>query len=65
MLECFNQGFLFYHERDFAQATAMFTSALNHKPDDAPSQLYLERCQDYALTPPEANWDGVFTMTSK
>ncbi|MBC7691576.1 MAG: adenylate/guanylate cyclase domain-containing protein [Methylotenera sp.] len=32
---------------------------------DGPSEMYLERCRDFKLTPPEANWDGSWEMHSK
>jgi len=34
-------------------------------PSDAPSRLYIERCETLRENPPEAPWDGVFTMTKK
>ena len=65
LLAHFAAGFAFYHEMKFAEAIREFSSALAIEPNDAPSQLYLERCQDYLSEPPPSDWDGVFTMTSK
>ena len=64
-LRLFNSGFTLYHEQKFNEAIEAFSQALASDPNDAPSQLYLERCQDYLTTPPPDDWDGVFTMTSK
>lgn len=64
-LEYFEQGFKLYHERKFQEAIAAFQEGLKTRPDDAPTQLYLERCQDYLAEPPPEDWDGVYNMKSK
>jgi len=33
--------------------------------NDGPTNLYISRCETYIATPPPADWDGVFTMTTK
>lgn len=35
------------------------------KPLEKASRHVLERCQNYLLTPPQENWDGVYTHTTK
>ena len=30
-----------------------------------PSLVYIERCRIFIENPPDENWDGVWTMTSK
>jgi adenylate cyclase len=30
-----------------------------------PSEIYIERCEEYIKLPPPPDWDGVFTLTSK
>jgi adenylate cyclase len=65
VLTLFEEGFRLYHEQKFREAIERFTNALSFDPNDAPSQLYVERCEDYLREPPPADWDGVFTMTSK
>ncbi len=61
----FQEGFKAYHDRDWDKGIAVFTECLHMKPEDEPSQLYLERCQEYKKHPPTADWDGVFTMETK
>lgn len=61
----FNSGFQFYHEQQWEKAIQEFNSALGFDAGDRTSQLYIKRCQDYMKEPPGADWDGVFTMTSK
>jgi adenylate cyclase len=65
LLKLFDEGFHLYHAREFEKAILIFKQALEIDPDDAPTQLYLERCQDYQNEPPPADWDGVFTMKTK
>jgi len=38
---------------------------LAERPNDRPSQLYVERCDYFATTPPAADWDGVFNRAEK
>ncbi len=65
LLDVFQKGFDAYHARDWDAAIAFFTEALNLKPDDEPSHLYLDRCHEYKQSAPPDAWDGVFTMTTK
>jgi adenylate cyclase len=65
LLPHFEAGFAHYHARRFAEAIEEFNRALQIKPDDECSKLYVERCQDYVQEPPEQDWDGVFTMKTK
>ncbi|MCM2282552.1 MAG: CHASE2 domain-containing protein [Bdellovibrionaceae bacterium] len=65
LLDTFQKGFEAYHQKAWDEAIEHFTAALNLKPDDEPSQLYLERCQEYKQSPPPEDWDGVCTMTTK
>ena len=61
----YNEGMVLYKERKFAEAKACFEKALAAYADDGPSKLYVERCEQYIATPPPADWDGVFVMTTK
>ncbi|MDX9732357.1 MAG: adenylate/guanylate cyclase domain-containing protein, partial [Bdellovibrionales bacterium] len=65
LLPDFETGFRLYHQRNFAEAVTAFTQALNAKPDDFCSQLYIDRCQEYLDNPPPLDWDGVYTMKTK
>jgi adenylate cyclase len=65
LLQHFSSGFQLYHERKFGEALACFKKALETKPEDSPSELYRERCEEYLAEPPPAEWDGVFTMKTK
>jgi class 3 adenylate cyclase len=54
-----------YYARDFLRATAMFAEVRRALPGDYPSELLAKRCQDYAKSPPPADWDGVEVMKTK
>lgn len=59
------QGMAAYKQRDFETACTRFTEALALDPSDGPSRVYVERSTTYRHTPPPADWDGVYEMTSK
>ncbi len=61
----FAEGFKLYHNKNFDEALKAFSQVLNTNPDDIPTQLYVERCQDYLQSPPPENWDGVYEFKTK
>lgn len=64
-IQQFEAGLVSYRNRQWQAAIEAFTGVLRLRPADAPSRLYLERCQMYQQTPPPDDWDGVYTMTHK
>ncbi|MCC5854356.1 MAG: adenylate/guanylate cyclase domain-containing protein [Idiomarina sp.] len=54
-----------YEQGHFKGALRAFKKHLEDQPTDPVAQLYLERCEEYLATPPPADWDGVYTHTSK
>ena len=65
VLRLYNLGLNAYKLRKWDEAIKIFSDALKVDPQDGPSQLYLERAQNYKKTPPGEDWDGVFVMTTK
>jgi len=65
VLELFEKGFDNYLQQNWDWAINYFQQVLSIKENDAPSARYIARCQRFRETPPEAGWDGVFTMTTK
>jgi adenylate cyclase len=61
----FQHALELYRGGKWDEAIAAFNRVLGLKPDDFPSRLYIERCESLKETPPEGEWDGVFTMTRK
>ena len=65
LVEYYNKGLAKYKECEWGNAISFFKQALEINPQDGPSKLYVERCEYFIANPPPADWDGVFTMTSK
>ena len=65
VIEAYSKGRQHYLNRKFAQAMAAFGSVLEINSGDKAAALQLGRCQHYLTNPPEEDWDGAFTMTSK
>lgn len=59
LIRRFEDGILAYRGRDFELAIQYFQAAAEIDPTDGPTLLYLERCRDYMVSPPPAEWDGV------
>jgi uncharacterized protein HemY len=60
-----NQGMKLYYHRSFAEAVSKFKDALKLLPGDFSTENVLARAEEYAKTPPPADWDGVEVMHSK
>lgn len=65
VLNLYNKGLQLYKERKFVEAKKSFNEALQVKPDDGPSKLYIGRCDAFIADPPPEDWDGVFVMKTK
>lgn len=65
LLGLYQEGMTHYRNRDWQAGSRAFAAALTLNPKDDPSALYLKRCQQLLVTPPAADWDGVWTMQSK
>jgi adenylate cyclase len=64
-LEPFAAGLTAYRRQAWAEAAALFNRALEANPADGAAATILERCRTYQSTPPPADWDGAFSMTTK
>lgn len=66
LVKCFEQALTHYREANFAPAQALLKTLLADDPTHtALYQCYLERIASYLANPPEANWQAVYTHTSK
>lgn len=65
LLKFYNVGLVAYKQRKWDEAILAFEKALQIDKTDGPSELYLQRSQDFKLNPPPADWDGVFVMKTK
>ncbi|HAH04927.1 MAG TPA: hypothetical protein DCM05_00140 [Elusimicrobia bacterium] len=64
-LPAYEEGVALYLKKDFAAAKGRFEEVLQHVPGDKCSKLYLKNIAELLATPPAADWDGVFNLTSK
>ncbi len=62
VLLAYAEGLSRYRQRDWGRAAACFRAASLANPDDRPSRIFWERCQQYAEAPPPENWDGVWSV---
>jgi adenylate cyclase len=61
----FRDGQAQYRDSRWDGAIDSFGKCLKLNPGDRLSQIYIERCQLLKETPPPADWQGVWVMTSK
>jgi len=61
----FNQGIALYKKRKWDTAIHAFKNITAMDPDLYAAQVYIERCFALKKNPPPAEWDGVYTMTTK
>ncbi len=65
LVQRFAEGLQAYRARRWGKALSLFQAALQEVPNDYPSQLYMQRCQEFQVTPPHDDWDGVYMMQTK
>ncbi|MCX5789002.1 MAG: adenylate/guanylate cyclase domain-containing protein [Elusimicrobia bacterium] len=63
-LPAYEKGIELFLAERFSEARAAFGAALEAIPDDKPSRLYCDACDDYAAIPPHGEW-RVFNLTAK
>ncbi|MBI2919994.1 MAG: adenylate/guanylate cyclase domain-containing protein [Planctomycetes bacterium] len=65
LLEPYTVGLQAYRLKQFAAAERQFREALEIKPDDGPSKLYLERSLRLIEKPPEPGWTYIYEKKDK
>ncbi len=65
LVEVYNNGLEHYKNLQWDEAIEQFKKCLEIVPDDGPAVTYIERCEAYKENPPDDDWDGVYTLTSK
>jgi adenylate cyclase len=61
----FTKGFNTYLARDWEGACRIFADLSNKYPLDAPTELFLYRCQQYRENPPGEDWQGIEYLKTK
>lgn len=64
-LELLNQGLQLYRQQQWPEAQTIFERLAAQFPNDKLYSIYLKRIDYYLESPPETDWDGAFTHTSK
>ena len=70
LVKAFDEGMSLYHKKEWAKAKKQFKDSLSLEENftdrpTTPSAVYLDRCEYFKADPPEKDWDGVWTMTTK
>ena len=65
ILDLVHQALTDYRQQLWDKSEAAFHQLHDLTPDDKLYKIYLERIEHYREIPPEENWDGAFTHTSK
>jgi adenylate cyclase len=61
----FNEARGLYLKRQWKDAILKFQAATREFGNDEPSEIFIQRCEVYAVNPPPENWDGSHQMESK
>lgn len=64
-LEEYHRALECYYEQRWDDALRMMTELYNKHPDTKIYHLYMDRINEFKHEPPSADWDGVYTHTSK
>jgi len=64
-LQAYEAALAAYRRLDWEQAEAQFNRLHEQSPDRTLYRLYLDRIAAFKQSPPDADWDGVFTHTTK
>ncbi len=63
-LNLYESAFEAYLKQEFEPAIR-YLDQVQALGEDPPSRKLKERCEEYLLSPPGADWDGAYTMKTK
>ncbi len=61
----FELAIISYLNKDFSKAQLMFKKVIDHNPIDAPTRLYIARCEKAIKLGISDDWDGIEVLTHK
>ena len=64
-LDKWKEGRAAYEQGCFKSALSSFEATLALRPDDGPSQVFIERCKAFLRDGPSPGWDGTWRFESK
>lgn len=54
-----------YKNKNFIEASMLYEKCISLKPQDKTSKVFLKRCEDFKINPPDADWDGTYNLDHK
>lgn len=54
-----------YKNRNFVEASLLYEKCISMNPQDKTSKVFLQRCEDFKMNPPDENWDGTYNLDHK
>ncbi len=64
-LKRWDEAQMLYTQRRWAEALSAFSTLAAERNLDKVAKMYVERCQDFTVNPPPADWNGVRSFDSK
>lgn len=65
MINDFEYALNLYRNRKFSESLEIFKDIIEYKPNDKPSLLYIERCNEFIKNPPDQSWQGISEVLIK
>jgi adenylate cyclase len=65
LIQHLNDAYTSYHSRNWRDAQKTFLALKTQFPQRLLFDIYLDRIEQYIASPPETDWDGVFTHQTK
>lgn len=65
LAEQFKLAYALYLKRDWQLAKRQFEAILEDYPEDKPSIIYIERCDNFIVNEPDASWSGISKLFEK
>ncbi len=65
VLENYHSGLSFYRDKNWKKALECFNIAKSLNPQDGATNVYIDRCIHFIITPPPEEWDGCWVMKDK
>lgn len=58
----YHQALGFFHEKEWQRSMEGFQACLDSYPGDKISKMYIARCKEYLINPPQGPWDGIYRV---
>ena len=65
VIETYLEGLEYYKKGDWGNAILLFRKTLQIDPNDGPAKVLLNRCLELEQSPPDGQWQGIYTLSFK